>query len=523
MFYVAERLKVIEVVYKLIDFTTKEEQSASRDDLKERILSGETIVGASIINDNVVIKTKGKIGEISLADYAILTERQYLIDEFDCEANNTTPDKIPYGRKFDYNWICPEGHPYSARLAHRTYMNSGCPYCHNQKVLKGFNDFETWCKDNERQDLLAEWDYEENIVDTSEILPFSNKKYFWICSFGHRYSAVLDSRTKMYTGCSKCYNQTSFPEQAVLYYLRSSDLPSIESRFRYQTEDKKYEIDIYIPSLNVGIEYDGVNWHGENKIELDERKNKVLSKAGIKLIRMREEGCPIIEAYNSKVIIVKNLDIAIKELFKYLSKNYGVSFIRVVNTKQDRSNILAEYKGDKKKNSIAFTHPNIAKEWAYDLNEGLKPDMFSCGSGERVWWRCSNCNIEYQAAIYNRCIILQGCKKCNSKGNNQFTQNNRFKDKYKALLSFIPKDKNKEISKLVQSTEETINIVCPDCNFEEKEKHFSARVRRQRGLTCKKCNYHIDFSDYVHADKVVNEIPDLAAGFAEFLKNKSNK
>lgn len=519
MFYVAERLKVVGVVYKLIDFTTKEEQSASRDELKERILSGETIIGVSIINNNIIVKTKGGLGEISLEDYAILTNRQYLLDEFDYEANNTTPDKVPYARNEEGYWICSKGHKYPAFFNSRTSAKTGCPYCHNKKILKGFNDFETWCKNNNRQDLLDEWDNDRNKVTVSEVMPFTNKDFYWVCTKGHSFKATINNRTGVnHSGCSKCHNQTSFPEQAVLYYLKNSDLPSVESRFRYQVEDKKYEIDIYIPSLKVGIEYDGTKWHGKSRIETDERKNKVLNEIGIKLVRMREEGCPIIEAYNSEVVIVKDLDTSIRELFKYLSKNYGVCFNGFISTKQDRGIILSEYKSDEQDKSFIYTHPSIAMEWAYDLNGQLKPDMFKVGSTERVWWRCKDCGNEYVARIYKRCINLTGCSKC---GN--FFKTELFKDKYSDILAFLPKDLNPNIATLVSSTSEVFSVRCPSCEFTESVKYLSDRIRVDRGLTCRQCGFHIDCKKFSMKDEVMGETANLAAGFAEFLKNKSNK
>ena len=48
-----------------------------------------------------------------------------------------------------------------------------------------------------------------------------------------------------------------------------------------------YEVDIYIPELKIGIEYDGVYWH-QDKLEKDKEKNAGLSPS-VLLIRIREE------------------------------------------------------------------------------------------------------------------------------------------------------------------------------------------------------------------------------------------
>lgn len=50
-----------------------------------------------------------------------------------------------------------------------------------------------------------------------------------------------------------------------------------------------FELDIYIPSLKLGIEYDGDYWHSLPKmVERDERKNQECYQKGIRLIRIKE-------------------------------------------------------------------------------------------------------------------------------------------------------------------------------------------------------------------------------------------
>ena len=46
-----------------------------------------------------------------------------------------------------------------------------------------------------------------------------------------------------------------------------------------------YELDIYIPSKKIAIEYDGSFWHG-NKTRKDLEKNQKCKKDGIKLYRI---------------------------------------------------------------------------------------------------------------------------------------------------------------------------------------------------------------------------------------------
>ncbi|MGV8982821.1 Helicase associated domain protein [Clostridium sp.] len=76
--------------------------------------------------------------------------------------------------------------------------------------------------------------------------------------------------------------QTSFFEQTIYYYCRKCFIDTANN-----FKDNGFEIDIYIPSLKIGIEYDGSYWHKKKYIE-DNVKDTRCHDLGIKLIRVRE-------------------------------------------------------------------------------------------------------------------------------------------------------------------------------------------------------------------------------------------
>ncbi|KFX58657.1 hypothetical protein FDC50_02555 [Clostridium botulinum] len=76
--------------------------------------------------------------------------------------------------------------------------------------------------------------------------------------------------------------QTSFFEQVIYYYCKQYFSDSTNNNI-----DNGFEIDIYIPSVKIGIEYDGVFWH-RNKYIKDNEKDTKCHKLGIRLIRIRE-------------------------------------------------------------------------------------------------------------------------------------------------------------------------------------------------------------------------------------------
>ena len=78
-----------------------------------------------------------------------------------------------------------------------------------------------------------------------------------------QWQAKIDNRNGKNRGCPKCNagNSSSFHEQCILFYL-SKVFPECENRYLLTTDTRKpIEIDIFIPSLNIAIEYDGYFYH----------------------------------------------------------------------------------------------------------------------------------------------------------------------------------------------------------------------------------------------------------------------
>jgi hypothetical protein len=61
--------------------------------------------------------------------------------------------------------------------------------------------------------------------------------------------------------------------------------------------------------------------------------------------------------------------------------------------------------------SLADKQPQIAKDWAYDLNAPLSPEHFRHQANKRVWWRCEN-DHTWQVSINNRTQHGTGCPDC---------------------------------------------------------------------------------------------------------------
>ena len=69
--------------------------------------------------------------------------------------------------------------------------------------------------------------------------------------------------------------------------------------FKTRLDDRLRAIDIFIPKLNLCIEFDGSYWH-KDKREIDKIKSNLLLKEGYSVIRVREE--PLKKIHDTDVI-----------------------------------------------------------------------------------------------------------------------------------------------------------------------------------------------------------------------------
>ena len=329
-----------------------------------------------------------------------VSDNAQLMAEWNWKRNNELnfdPKKLTAGSHKKVWWKCSQGHEWQAALVSRN-SGSGCPYCSGNKVLKGENDLQTV-----NPMLAKEWNYEKNNGLTPvDVMPNSSKKVWWKCSKGHEWQARITGRNRG-SGCPVCNSErhTSFPEYVLVYYLKKYGLEVIHSY-----REQGYELDIYIPSKKIAIEYDGYFWH-KKKTKKDLEKNQKCKNDGIKLFRIREGLLPLNDSSIDYVVQENQKDLS-NVLETILSEIVGTSV--VIDIKRDAIAIenLREY--TEKENSFLFSNQEIAKEWNYEKNGNLKPEHFAANSNKMVWWKC-NKGHEWQAIINNR-NKGNGCPYC---------------------------------------------------------------------------------------------------------------
>ena len=314
---------------------------------------------------------------------------------------NLTPRDVTKGSGKIVWWLDECGHEYEKSVANK---NSGqkCPFCNNTKVLVGFNDLATT-----NPELVMQWHPTKNgNLTPYNITARSIKRVWWKCDVcGHEWDTVLSVRIDRKSGCPKCNSErsTSFPEQAIYYYCSKY----FNAYNRYII--KNVEVDIYLQDISTAVEYDGMYYHSSHeKKERDCRKDVILKRNSIRLFRIIESDenkCDGNNIYFKVDSNYRELTWAIKKLLQYLNINKID-----INLDLDSNKIYESYISLVKSNSVEKKHPELIKEWNYEKNGVLKPNMISCNSGKKIWWKC-NKGHEWQASVSNR-VKNHNCPYC---------------------------------------------------------------------------------------------------------------
>ena len=432
-------------------------------------------------------------GSKSLYDYCQEhPDKLYLLEEWDYEKNENlelTPKTISYSCKQKAWWILSYNDPttnkhfnfeWQATIASRV-NGLNCPYLSNQAVWQGFNDLAT-----RYPEIAAEWHPTKNgDLKPSDILAGGYKEYWWQCKFGHEFKSVVRNRIKS-CGCPECsLKGTSIPELALYFYLSKAYSDTIH-RHKFQN----IEFDIYIPLLNLAIEYDGFYYH-KDKLERDNLKDEFCKKHGIRLIRLRSEKLTSTKFAETLWIdesSYNKISKAIIGLFNYLDVKYNFE----INIDEDYTKLIETKTLEIKENSLTVKYPELAAEWHPTKNGNLTPDKITSGSDNKVWWQCSkNPKHEWQTRVIER-VNGNNCPYCSNKkiliGENDLVTTHPHLVKewdYKSNYPLLP-------TQVVSGSNKSVYWICPTCNHK-----YSATIRNRsfQNLGCPSCNGRLAWSE----------------------------
>jgi hypothetical protein len=331
--------------------------------------------------------------------------------EWDYEKNEgLRPEQFTKGSHQRIWWKCGEGHSWNAVIYSRETHD--CPHCHGNTLTSGVNDLLTV-----NPEVASEWDYEKNDGLRPESVAANNaSKAWWRCGKDHSWQAKISNRNNG-NGCPYCANR---------WVLKGfNDLLTIDPTL---CEEWDYE-------KNVSLRPDGVTANsGEYAWWKCGRSHSWRT-----MISVRRSGsqCPYC---TGKIVIPGETDL--KTLRPDLAKEWDYEANAPLTPEQVTSQstlrvwwrcenghsypaiVYNRYHGTgcpydvghlpiAGETDLATVFPNLANEWDHERNNGKRPEDYTCGSNERVFWKCG-CGCRWRTAICSRTGGSK-CPRCNGK------------------------------------------------------------------------------------------------------------
>lgn len=164
----------------------------------------------------------------------------------------------------------------------------------------------------EKRQLKAEKDFDD-FVNTARKIHGNKYKYIEddytkasndvtiVCPTHGNFKQKGTNHTCLHQGCPKCSNQQSLAEEEIVDYIHNT-LGINDIVIRNRNIIPPLELDIYIPSKNIAIEFNGIYWHCELYTDKNYHLNKTnrCIEKGIRLIHIFED------EWNEKKDIIKS-------------------------------------------------------------------------------------------------------------------------------------------------------------------------------------------------------------------------
>ena len=332
------------------------------------------------------------------------------------------PNLIVSGSNKKYWWKCPEGMDHEWQTSpsilignHRKHGGNGCPCCSGKKV--SVTNSLASCF----PEVAQQWHPEKNgEITPKDIVAGTHKKYWWKCEKGpdHEWQASGDTRIGGH-GCPYCSGR-----KASITKSLSSLRPDLCQEWH--------------PTRNLPLKPSQVTVGSSKQIWWKCKDNPDHEWQDKVHARTTGRGCHICKEVTLRVFAslkaakpeiakewhpTKNGDLTPEEVSAHSGRKVWWKCekgpdhewqAQISNRTKDNPTGCPCCIGRKLSvtNSLVSLYPKIAGEWFYQKNGNLKPDCFTAGSYQRVWWKCDQGpDHEWESTIYNR-TSGKGCPFC---------------------------------------------------------------------------------------------------------------
>lgn len=246
-------------------------------------------------------------------------------------------------------------------------------------------------------ELLIEWHKERNgDLSPYDVAPFSGKKVWWKCSQGHEWESTVSNRTgKNKNGCPFCSGK------------RASDHHNLARLFPDLLNEWCYE-------KNTSLDPEKITPYSHQKVWWRCSKGHEWL-TGIAYRTKQKSGCPycsgkFVGSDNSLAILHPELarewhsekngnltpnDVSPgtdRKVWWLCDKGHSWEAAICHRTSNTKATGCPYCSGRNAtvENNLKVLFPDLAKEWDFEKNNPLQPEMVKPGSNKKVWWKCIN-------------------------------------------------------------------------------------------------------------------------------------
>jgi hypothetical protein len=237
-----------------------------------------------------------------------------------------TPYEYKIGSNKNVWWKCSKApdHEWNGnrKRINAQGVNQGCPFCAGQKVTLSN------CLATTHPELAKEWHPTKNgnLTPSDFTIGSDSTKIWWQCDKGvdHIWKTTINGRDRGKRGCPFCTLTPQSKQELSITFELKLFFDINPKGFKTRINEKLLSIDIYISTINLGIEFDGSYWH-KGKRELDKIKTEKLLNVGFSIMRIREE--PLKPIFTNDIISTLPFDAkkVTNNILKHILNNYKIA------------------------------------------------------------------------------------------------------------------------------------------------------------------------------------------------------
>lgn len=382
-----------------------------------------------------------------------------------------TPDKVTSGSSKKVYWRCQDNEkhvfkrPINKMISYRTKEVTGCIYCSkNAKIpFPGENDFLTVVPE-----ARVMWDWENNTLEPTQLLPYSNKRANFKCEYGHQFSKKITDFTKS-PYCPECLKEQSSYVQNVPVVKEFWDtkkntddlnglILSAKTMEWYKCPDCGYEWEATLALFREKPFCPCCGFDTKSHREVEE-----------KIITLRMDVPEIDDLWNYEKNGAQTPD-SVKHRSGYNAHfkcNQGHSFQSPIDRMfaSDgkfkgclicNSRRLKAYAGE---DDIMSQIYNMSDFWRDELNPDINPHELKTNSYKNIVLMCPKSHIfETQPQKITKKVICPTC---------DLIENKSLAARFKDTMRFWDYEKNTlDPTRTYPYSKEIANWKCPDCGYE---------------------------------------------------------